>query len=448
MTRHSITHAILALVVAGALAGAAVRAAPSAPSATVRMGGALVLYSHALRAALATPAITMTPPALPRGGIATVRGTGFTPHAKLALFVVIDRFHNARVQLANLTAGADGRFATTAGPNGHYKPGPFTLVVVSAGVDLAQATIRVTDAPSIAPERLTTTPLGGMAGTRFTATGMGFAAGTTVVAFTTESAKGPKGHFRAVGKVLVPADGRVRFSFVTTGYHPESYDLIVFGPGGPQLGLPLVVIPFMVTGHAQDEARVVYVALGDGHTNDGGGDHPISQDYPALLARHLPPGARFFNLARIQNALSDSVLVDVRPTLAAHPTLITVWLGIADIAFGSNTPPATYRGNLDILLTALQRTHARVFIGNMPDLRFFHDPDSRAQAKNGLAYNAIIADEARRHGAVVVNVYAVSKAIWGHPELLTGEGYDVPNARGQAVLAALFYGVMHAHGAL
>jgi acyl-CoA thioesterase I len=251
-----------------------------------------------------------------------------------------------------------------------------------------------------------------------------------VVAFATESALGPKGHFRAVGKVLVPADGRVRFSFVTTGYHPESYDLIVFGPGRPQLGLPLVVIPFMVTGHAPDEARVVYVALGDGHTNDGGGDHPTTQDYPALLARRLPHGARYLNLAHIQNSLSDAVLSDIRPTLAAHPTLVTVWLGIADIAFGSDTSPATYWGDLDTLLTALQRTHARIFIGNMPDLRLFHDPDSRAQAKNGLAYNAIIAAEARRHGAVVVDVYAVSKAIWGHPELLTGEGYDVPNARG------------------
>jgi hypothetical protein len=127
-------------------------------------GGATVVSSHALRAALATPAITRAPAALPRGGIATVRGTGFTPHAKLALFVVLDRFHNARVHLANLTAGADGRFTTTTGPNGHYKPGPFTLVIVSAGVDLVQATIRVTDAPSIAPEHLTTTPHGGLAG--------------------------------------------------------------------------------------------------------------------------------------------------------------------------------------------------------------------------------------------------------------------------------------------
>jgi len=269
-----------------------------------------------------------------------------------------------------------------------------------------------------------------------------------VVAFTTESALGPRGHFRAVGPVLVSADGRIRFSFITTGYHSESYDLLVFGPGGPKIGLPLVVIPFMVTAHIPAADHVVYVALGDGHTNDGGGDHPVTQDYPALLARHLPRDARYLNLASIGNSLASAVIFDLRPTLAAHPTLVTVWLGIGDIAYGGDTSPTTYRRDLDTLLTALGRTHARVFIGNMPDLRLFQDPDSRAQAKNGLAYNAIIAAEARRHGAVVVDVYAVSRSIWGHPELLTGEGYDVPNARGQIVLAALFYGVMHAQGAL
>ena len=192
------------------------------------------------------------PAVLPRGAAATVHGTGFTPQAKLALFAVLANFHNARVQLANMTAGANGRFTTSVGPTGAFMPGLQTLVVVSVGGDLARATIRFTTAPSIAPERLTITPRAGMVGTHVMATGTGFPVGSTVVAFTTESAKGPQGHIRAVGKVLVPADGRVQFRFTTTGYHPESYDLIVFGPGGPQLGLPLIAVPhaFMVTAHA------------------------------------------------------------------------------------------------------------------------------------------------------------------------------------------------------
>jgi lysophospholipase L1-like esterase len=195
-------------------------------------------------------------------------------------------------------------------------------------------------------------------------------------------------------------------------------------------------------------ARVVYVALGDGTTNGDGGAGPFDGCYPALLARHLPRGAHFLNLASAANPLSSALVTDLPAALAAHPTLVTVWLGLVDLAYGSDTPPATYQADLDTLLTALQRTHARIFIANLPDLRLFHDADSPHQATNGLAYNAIIAAEARRHGAVVVDVYAISKSIWGNPAMLAGEGYDVPNAQGQAVLASLFYSAMHSQGAI
>lgn len=195
--------------------------------------------------ALAAPAITITPAAIPRGGSATVTGTGFAPNAQLELFVVLGSFQNARVKLADVTAGPDGSFTTTVGANSAFQPGPFPLVVVSGGVDLAQATITVTDA-SIAPERLTITPGAGPAGTRFTATGSGLKAGITVTAFTTESALGPRGHFRQVAKFQVPADGRVSFSFDTTGYGADSFDVIIL----PQIGLPLVIAHFLVTAPA------------------------------------------------------------------------------------------------------------------------------------------------------------------------------------------------------
>jgi len=223
--------------------------------------------------ALAAPAITITPGAIPRGGATTVTGTGFTPNAALELFVVLSNFQNARVKLADLTVGPDGTFVTTVYMAGPRMPRPYPLVVVSGGVDLAQATLTVTDAPSIAPERLTVTPGAGPAGTRFTATGVGLTAGITVTAFTTESALGPRGHFRQVAKIQVPADGRVSFSFDTTGYSAESFDLIVYGPGGPQIGLPLVITPFMVTaaggsaGVAQVPAQMPSTGGGAGAAN-------------------------------------------------------------------------------------------------------------------------------------------------------------------------------------
>ena len=197
--------------------------------------------------ALAAPAITLSPTAVPRGGSTTITGTGFTPNAKLELFIVLAQFGGARVKMADLTAGADGGFTTTVRILGNFQPGPAPLVVTAAGADLAQAILTVTDAPSIAPERLTVAPATGPVGTRFTATGTGLTPGLAVVAFTTESAKGPQGNFRQVATLTVPADGRVTFPIDTTGYTPEAYDVILFGPGGPQIGLPLVVAQFTVT---------------------------------------------------------------------------------------------------------------------------------------------------------------------------------------------------------
>ena len=221
--------------------------------------------------ALAAPAITITPMALPRGGTATVTGTDFPPNAHLELFVVLGIFNNARVKLADITVGADGTFTTTAGPNGASQPGPFPLVVVSGGVDLAQGNITVTDAPSIAPERLVITPSAGPVGARFAAAGEGYTAGSTVTAFTTESAKGPRGNFRQVAHLPVPADGRVNFTFDTTGYNAESYDVIVYGAGGKGIGLPLVVTHFMVTaagaGTAQVPAQMPRTGGGAGAAN-------------------------------------------------------------------------------------------------------------------------------------------------------------------------------------
>lgn len=223
--------------------------------------GIAVLLGLLLRpaTALAAPAISITPASLPRGGAATIAGTSFPPNAHLDLFVVLVTFNNARVKLADITVGVDGSFTTTAGPSGISLPGPFPLVVVSNGVDLARGSITVTDA-SIAPERLTITPSAGPVGSRFTATGEGYTPGSTVTAFTTESAKGPRGTLHQVAKLQVPADGRVGFTIDTTGYNAESYDVTVFGPGGPQIGLPLVVTHFMVTaagaGTAQAPAQM------------------------------------------------------------------------------------------------------------------------------------------------------------------------------------------------
>jgi len=167
---------------------------------------------------------------------------------------VIPYFNDARVKITAVTAGADGAFSVATRVPGYYSPGPWVVVVVGAGGDLARASITVTEAPSVAPERLTVTPTTGAVGTRFAATGTGLPPGRTLRAFTTESAKGPTGHFRQVAQLVVAADGRATFPIDTTGYDPDGYDLTLIGPeatlsdpGGVPSGFPLVIAQFVVT---------------------------------------------------------------------------------------------------------------------------------------------------------------------------------------------------------
>ena len=205
-------------------------------------------------------------------------------------------------------------------------------------------------------------------------------------------------------------------------------------------------------------ARPVYVALGASWTAGEGTDDPATQSYPALLARHLPRGAGYYNLGSNGNTLDAALSVDLPTALAERPTLVTVWLGDNDLMGG--TTPATYRTDMDHLLAAFQRSHARVFVANVLDLSrvpasFFAFYDAvlggsrtaAAYAPVGRAYNSALAAVAARHGATVVDLYAATKGLWGRPELLYSDGIHL-NAQGYAIVAHLFYGVMHAHGAI
>ena len=186
--------------------------------------------------------------------------------------------------------------------------------------------------------------------------------------------------------------------------------------------------------------RFVYVAIGASDSYGVGTDDPATESWPAVLARYLPPGTHFVNLGVPGILLHRAVEVELPVALDAHPTLVTVWLAVNDLAAG--VPLSSYRHDLGVLLGTLrQATHARILIANVPDLTLL--PAFRAYRGLGpvvVAWNAAIAAEARAHGAILVDVYAHWRDLALHPEYVGPDGLH-PTAEGYRRLAALFWRV-------
>jgi lysophospholipase L1-like esterase len=196
---------------------------------------------------------------------------------------------------------------------------------------------------------------------------------------------------------------------------------------------------------ASSHSPAVYVALGDSLTFGLGADHPASDSYPVLLARHLPPGSHLHNLGIPGITVADAIDQELPAALASHPTLATVWLGLNDITI--STAPADFSAGLARVLGALQRADAKIFVANMPNPRIVPitalNPDDHLTRK----YNSLIAAIAPRYGATVVDIYTQTNAIWGVPALLTDDDVH-PTTRGYTVIARIFFQAMHQHGAL
>ncbi len=198
------------------------------------------------------------------------------------------------------------------------------------------------------------------------------------------------------------------------------------------------------------KGQTIYVAMGASDTVGVGSANPARDNWTAQLAQHLPRGARYLNLGVSGITLGPALSVELPRALSAHPTLVTVWLAVNDL--NAQVPPGDYNRELDALLVALRKTGARVFVGNVPDLRLVPVYASAGVTPGQIdaavrAYNTVISTQAARHGATVVDLYANSRAIIHSSQYISGDGFH-PNRQGYALLANLFYRVMHQHGAL
>jgi lysophospholipase L1-like esterase len=191
-------------------------------------------------------------------------------------------------------------------------------------------------------------------------------------------------------------------------------------------------------------AEIVYAALGDS-TVEGVGASAAEKNYVSRLDARLRdryPRTRTVNLG-VGGATSYDVLEgQLARAVGLKPHLVTLSIGPNDIT--TRVPVDAYGENLDAILGRLAgETDAVVVVNLLPDLavtpRFRNRETAPLVGKLSVQFNEVVARTAKRHGAMVVDLYAASrKEVPGHPELLADDGYH-PSDLGYARWAELMW---------
>src|SRR5438552_11940360 len=117
---------------------------------------------------------------------------------------------------------------------------------------------------------------------------------------------------------------------------------------------------------AQPTKPTTYVALGASDAVGVGARDPTTEGWVPRLGATLGPNVRVVNLGVSGSTLSQALAEQLAPALDAQPDVVTVWLAVNDL--NARVPLERYSGDLDTLLSQLSTTHARVLVGNVPDL--------------------------------------------------------------------------------
>ena len=184
-------------------------------------------------------------------------------------------------------------------------------------------------------------------------------------------------------------------------------------------------------------APVVYYALGDSTAIGQGAEQ--GGGYPARIARKLEQSGvpvKFTNVAAGGATIAELRHEQVPRAVAAHPTLITLGIGINDLV--QDRKLADFSRDLEIAADFLGRTKATIVISTIPDLSL--SPSAKggptSLGRRIEAFNATIALVAERHGFVVADVHgATRRAIRDRgAELFSRDGFH-PSAAGYELWA-------------
>jgi lysophospholipase L1-like esterase len=196
---------------------------------------------------------------------------------------------------------------------------------------------------------------------------------------------------------------------------------------------------------------LTYVAIGASDATGAGVADPRRDGWVAVFARELPPSlqpVRLINLGIPGSTLRRALAEQLPRAVEVQPHLVTVWLVVNDALAGVSL--ADYAADLDQLLDQLRtRTSAVVAIGNAPYPPASLDPWGLPEAVRraaAMAWNTVIARAARKHGAVLVDIYTQWPLV-EHPEYIGPDGLH-PTAAGYRALAGVFHAALRAEGVL
>jgi acyl-CoA thioesterase I len=136
-----------------------------------------------------------------------------------------------------------------------------------------------------------------------------------------------------------------------------------------------------------------YVAIGASDTVGVGASDPRAGSWPARVAARLPAGTDYLNLGVSGSVASQAARDQVPAAIAARPQLVTIWLAVNDL--NASLSASDYATALRSLVAPLvSGTTARIFVGDVPDLRSvpaYAGTDQAALLARISAYNAAIA---------------------------------------------------------
>lgn len=195
-------------------------------------------------------------------------------------------------------------------------------------------------------------------------------------------------------------------------------------------------------------AAIRYVAIGASDTVGVGATDPVSGSWPARVAKLLPPGSAFVNVGVSGSIALQARTAQVPGAVAQRPTVVSIWLAVNDM--NATIEPTSYANDLGAIVDALvSGTTAKIFVGNVPDLRpvpAYAEADKAALFRLISAYNAAIAAIAAKHpGRVFVVDLFTGSAPLVSTITVSGDGFH-PSDAGYQLIADRFADAMRANG--